>query len=145
MDSPLPMNVIAIWVAVYCIIIPLIIAFPKKYKSSKIKNITDVWDKINDVCILIGFIFAILSFGFLYLSSHQFDSCIITNIESSINRTSSIHTIDVNTLEYNLPKNCQSNTDLNRDFDFAVFGIIGLTVPIVSSGLTSIIKKHRKN
>src|SRR6267143_6852599 len=121
----------SIWVACFSIIIPLIIAFSQKEKSSEIKNPMD-WDKVNDICVVVGFIFAIISFGFLYLFSQQFDSCIITTIEFSIDRTTSHHTINATALEYALP-NCQSNTILNRDFAFAVLGIVGLTTPVVSN------------
>ncbi len=40
MDSQLPMEVTAIWVAFYCIVIPLMFAFRNKEKSAEIKKIS---------------------------------------------------------------------------------------------------------
>jgi hypothetical protein len=96
-------------------------------------------DKVNDLFIVIGFIFAIISFGGLYLSSQVSNSCIIGSLAFSINNNS----IDTHILGNKL-KDCQSSPELNKDFTLMFFGIIGLTTPVIVSLVIAIIKKRRK-
>lgn len=79
MDSLLPMNVLLI--AVCCIIIPLIVAFSKKDKSSKIKNSLDSYD-VARTLLVFGFIITGISTAMLFFTQQETNTCIVNSLKN---------------------------------------------------------------